>query len=183
MRRTIHAVVLVTIAALLTALIGSPSSAQAPGTTTVNGSLSIEPSSVTVGQTVKIGANFSNGDYVVTLFRQESGSTSWDQVAVVDSNEFGNAWFHDVQIDTKQKLYARITTGKAGITDTKTITPVPKAEPSDSPTGDLYAEPSFFTKGQKVQIVANFPNGEFDVTLFRKSGEIWAPLGKVRSKA
>ena len=103
-------------------------------------------------------------------------------VASKPANEFGNAYFSDVQIDTKQKLYARATNGKTGITNTKTITPTPKAEPSANPTGVLTAEPSFFTEGQTVQIVADFPNGEFDVTLFRKSGDLWVPLGKVKSK-
>src|SRR5688572_26176823 len=122
MRRTIHAVVLVTIAALLTALIGTPSSAQAPGSTTVNGTLSVEPAIVTVGQKVKVGANFSSGSFTITLYRQLSGSTTWTSVASKPANEFGNAWFNDVQIDTKQKLYARATNGKTGITNTKTIT-------------------------------------------------------------
>jgi hypothetical protein len=183
MRRTIHALVLVMIATLLTALIGTPSSAQAPGSTTVNGTLSVEPAIVTVGQKVKVGANFSSGSFTVTLYRQVSGSSTWTAVASKPANEFGNAWFNDVQIDTKQKLYARATNGKTGITNTKTITPTPKAEPSANPTGVLTAEPSFFTEDQQVKIVADFPSGEFDVTLFRKAGDLWAPLSKVRSNS
>ena len=183
MRRTIHAVVLVMIAAVLTALIGAPSAATPPGSTTVNGSLSIEPSTVVVGQTVKVGANFSSGAFTITLYKQESGSSEWIAVGSKPSNESGNAYFTGYQVDVKQKLYARATNGKTGITNTKTITPLPKPEPSANPTGNLYAEPSFFTDGQKVRIVADFPKGEFGVTLFRKSGDTWAALGKVTSKS
>ena len=183
MRRTIHVVVLAMIAGLLSALIGTPSSAQAPGSTTVNGTLSIDPSTVTVGQKVKVGANFSSGSFTITLYRQLSGSTSWTEVANKPANEFGNAWFSDVQIDTKQKLYARASNGKTGITNTKTVTPLPKAEPSANPTGVLTAEPSFFTEGQQVKIVADFPSGEFYVTLYRKAGDLWAPLSKVKSNS
>ena len=180
MRRTIHAVVLVMTAALLTAFLGSPSGAQPPGSTNVNGTFTVEPTTFTVGQKVKLGANFSDGVKTVTLYRQNG--SDWDKVTDDVTNEFGNAWFHDYEVDGAQKLYARITAGGTGITATKSLNPLPKAEPAANPTGALSAEPPFYTEGQKVQIVANFPNGEFDVTLYRKSGDVWAPLSKVRSK-
>ena len=60
---------------------------------------------------------------------------------------------------------------------------MPKAEPTCSPTGDADAEPPSSPRAKGPDRGELPDNGEFDVTLFRKSGDIWAPLGKVRSKA
>ena len=157
------------------ALVSTP-----PGSTTDTGSLTVDPASFTVGQKVTVGANFPSGSFTVTLFK-ETGSNVWDEVDTDESNANGNAYFYDYQVDGTQKLYARITDGPSGRTETKTLTPTPKIEPTGGAEGALSVQPTVFTKDQKVQVVANFSNGVSDVGLYRKTDGVWVKVGSDES--
>ena len=180
MRRSALVVLLASVLSL--SLLSTPGAAAEPnvppGSTKDTGNLSTDPTSFTVGEKVKVAANFPNGAFTVTLYKEVSSGV-WNSVGTDESNEFGNAYFTDYEVDATQKLYARITSeGKSGRTETRTLTPKPKVEPAANPTGVLSADPAVYTDGQNVQIAANFPNGVFNVTLYRKSDTgVWTTVG------
>ena len=74
MRRSVFAVVLTAVAALLASLTVSPGAAApvaiAPGSTPDTGSFSVDPATFTEGQSVKLAANFPDGVFTVTFFKK-----------------------------------------------------------------------------------------------------------------
>ncbi len=186
MRRSVLAVVLTAVAALFASLAVSPGSAApvaiAPGTTPDTGSFSVDPATFTEGQSVKLAANFPDGVFTVTFFKK-TAPDAWTSIGTDESNGFGNAYLTNYQVNGAQEIYARITAGPTGRTEVKKLNPTPKVEPSANPTGSLSVDPAVFTKDQKVKVVANFPNGVFGVTLYRKSGGVWIAVGTDESSA
>jgi hypothetical protein len=185
MRRSVLAVVLTAVTALLASLTVSPGAATpvaiAPGTTPDTGTFSVDPATFTEGQSVKLAANFPNGTFTVTFFKKTG--TDWSSIGTDESNSYGNAYLTNYEVNGAQEVYARITTGGTGRTEVKKLNPTPKVEPSANPTGSLSVSPAVFTKGQAVKVQANFPDGVFNVTLYRKSGDLWIPVGTDESSA
>jgi hypothetical protein len=84
------------------------------------GNLSVDPTSFSEGQLVKVAANFSDGSFDVTLYK-ETATGTWTAVGTDDSNSSGNAYFPNYQVNGTQKLFALTSTGKR--TEVDTLTP------------------------------------------------------------
>ena len=56
--------------------------------------------------------------------------------------------------------------------------------PTGRITGSLLSTPTLFAEGDALTFVANFPDGTFDVTLYKETApEVWSAVGKVRSSS
>ena len=161
-------------------------SANAPGDLPDIGNLSVSPTTFDVGQSVTVSANFPDGRFMVTLYK-ESSPGLWSAVGTDESNSSGNAYFSGYQVDDDQKLYARITSGtKQGRTEVDTL--IPRRPEVVTPTGpetaNLYQDPTTFAEGQAIKITANFPSGDFLVTLYRETSPgVWAAVATDQSNS
>lgn len=81
------------------------------------GNLYEDPSSFAEGQLIKITANFPDGRFDVTLYKETAPGT-WAAVGTDDSNSSGNAYFLNYQVNGTQKLFALTSTGKRTEVDT-----------------------------------------------------------------
>ena len=86
------------------------------------GNLSVDPSTFSVGESVRVAANFPDGSVLVTLYRETSPGV-WTAVATDQSNSSGNAYFDGYQVDGTQTLFARTPNGDR--TEVDTLTPAP----------------------------------------------------------
>ena len=86
------------------------------------GNLSVDPSTFSVGESVRVAANFPDGSVLVTLYRETSPGV-WTAVATDQSNSSGNAYFDGYQVDGTQNLFARKPNGDR--TEVDTLTPAP----------------------------------------------------------
>ncbi len=157
----------------------------APGDVPDTGSLSVSPSTFRVGDQVKVTANFPDGTFDITLYR-ESAPEEWVAVATKRSNDSGNASFDKYAVNATHNLYARITSGKkAGRTEVRTLTPAPpEVAAPEAETGRLTVSPQPFLRGESVKVTANFPKGEFDVGLFKETGpDAWTQVSKKESNS
>jgi beta-glucanase (GH16 family) len=157
-----------------------------PGTTPDTGSLSVSPTTFADGEKVKVSANFPDGTFDVSLYK-ETAPDVWSTVGVTRSSSSGNASFSGFQVTGVQKIYARITSGKkAGRTEVVTLTPKQPevVMPTESDIGSLTVSPTAFSVGDDVKITANFPDGTFDVTLYRETApDVWTSVGKLKSSS
>src|SRR5688500_17162220 len=128
MRRSVLAVVLTAVAALLASLTVSPGAATpvaiAPGSTPDTGNFSVDPATFTEGQSVKLAANFPSGVFTVTFFKKTG--IDWTSIGTDESNSSGNAYLTNYEVNGAQEVYARITTGPTGRTEVKKLNPTPK---------------------------------------------------------
>ena len=158
----------------------------APGDTADTGNLSVSPTTYAEGEAVRVAANFSDGTFDVTLYK-ETAPEEWTAVGVDRSNSSGNAYFEDYQVNGTQKLYARITSGtRVGRTEVDTLTPTPPevVTPTESDIGSLTVSPTTYLVGDAVKIVANFPDGTFDITLYKETEPgVWAAVRTLRSSS
>ena len=156
----------------------------APGDTPDTGNLSVSPTTFADGEKVRVSANFPDGTFDVTLYKETSPDV-WSSVAVMRSNSSGNAYFDGYQVTGVQKIYARITSGtKAGRTEVDTLTPTQPevVMPTETDIGSLTVSPTEFAVGDDLKITANFPDGTFDVTLYRETApDVWTSVAKLRS--
>ena len=91
----------------------------------VTGKLTESPTTYSAGDTISIKANFPNGRFPITLYKEDSPNT-WTAVATRNSNSSGDATFSGFPVTTaSQRVFAR----KANNTRTEvdTITPTPVA--------------------------------------------------------
>jgi hypothetical protein len=157
-----------------------------PGSTPDTGSLSVSPTTFVEGEKVKVTANFPDGTFDVTLYK-ETDPDAWSAVGVKRSNDSGKASFDGYQVNGVQRIYARITSGKkVGRTEVVTLTPKPPevVMPTETDIGSLTASPAGFSVGDDVKVTANFPDGTFDVTLYRETApDVWTSVGKLRSSS
>jgi hypothetical protein len=185
-RRSALAVVLTVLVALLAALSVSPSAATPPGDTADTGNLYVDPPAFNEGQSVKLTANFPDGVFTVTFFKK-TGPDTWTSIGTDESNAQGNAYLNGYTVNGTQDVYARITSGgPEGITETKTLTPIPPdvIAPTGPDTGNLSTDPTIITEGAKVSITANFPNGTFPVTLYKETApNVWTSVKTVQSNS
>jgi serine protease len=84
------------------------------------GNLYEDPTTFSEGQLIKITANFPDGRFNVTLYKETAPGT-WTAVGTDDSNSSGNAYFLNYQVNGTQKLVAVTSTGKR--TEVDTLTP------------------------------------------------------------
>ena len=83
------------------------------------------------------------------------------------------------------KYYAQVrTTGTNGLASpysatVSATTKAPPVQPENYPeTGNLSTNPTTFADGAKIQVAANFPDGLFDVYLYRKTSTgSWSKIG------
>ena len=157
-------------AAMIAAALGvstwSTASAEAPGDTPDTGSFYVTPDPPTVGEKPKLTANFPNGTFTVTFYKQ-TGDT-WTSVGTDVSNKSGNAYLTTHAVTEEETLYARITKGGTGRTEEKTVTPV-QVGPDGPDVASLYQDPATYSDGDLIKITANFPSGKFPITLFRET--------------
>lgn len=161
--------------------------ATAPGDVPDTGSLAFSPSTPRLGDTVKATANFPDGTFEITLFREAPGG-EWTKVAARKSSDSGNASFETTAAAEPQNLYARITSGKkAGRTEVRTLAAAPpKTEVAvvEKENGTLTVAPKAYTRGELVTLTARLPDGKFDVTLQKETGpEVWVDVVTVRSNS
>ncbi len=88
------------------------------------------------------------------------------------------------------KYYAQVrTTGTNGLGSSysSTVVATTKAagvQPENYPeTGNLSTNPATFGDGDKIQVAANYPDGVFDVYLYRKTSSGWTKIGTDRSSS
>ncbi len=180
------------LAAIISTVVMAPAAGSvaparlAPGDTPDTGNLSVSPTTFTEGEAVRVSANFPDGTFDVTLYK-ETAPDEWTAVGVDQSNSSGNAFFDGYQVNGVQKLYARITSGsKVGRTEVDTLTPTPPevVTPTEADIGSLSVSPTTFLVGDPVKITANFADGTFDVTLYKETEpDVWAAVRKVRSSS
>ena len=151
-------------------LLSVSASATALGDTPDTGNLYTDPASFSEGQSVKLTANFPNGVFMVTFFKQTAPET-WTSIGTDESNSYGNAYLTNYQVNGTQDVYARITSGgPEGRTEVKTLTPLPPdvIAPTGPDTGNLTESPTTFKAGDLISVTANFPDGTFPITLFKE---------------
>ena len=168
MRRPFALVLTLALAASALGLIPVAASATPPGDTPDTGNFYVDPTSFSEGQTVQLTANFPSGNYMVTFYRQTASDTwTWDRTD--PSNDSGNSYLN-YQVNGTQTLYARITSGGVGRTETKTLTPTPAGvvAPTGPDTGNLYQSPTTYANGDLISMTANFPDGTFPITLYKE---------------
>ncbi len=188
MRRSVLAVVLTVLAALLAALGGSPGAAMpsAPQLAGIayagedTGSLYVAPEEFFEGEKVKLTANFSNEVALadVTFYRETSpGSGDYEEFDSDQANKYGNAYITDYQVNEKQEIFARA--GDAGVTELRMLEPKTIDAGSCAQAGSLYASPAIFTAGQDVKLTANFASDQAgsNVTFYQKVGAESVSLG------
>ncbi len=190
-RQSALAVLLALVAAVLVPLAGSPSSA----TTSVasidysgskKGTFSTDPAEFTKGDKVKLAGNFpdSSANLVVTFYKETSpGSNNYDSVGTDESNQYGNAYFLDYQVDAKQRMFAR--TSKGLVTELDTLDPkIPPDPDTCSTAGTLTSNPAFITTGSKVQLWANYENDQSGAKVdFYKKGAPNVLLGSTTANS
>ena len=122
------------------------------------GTFSTDPAEFTKGDKVKLTGNFpdSSANLVVTFYKETSpGSNNYDSVGTDESNQYGNAYFLDYQVDAKQRMFAR--TSKGLVTELDTLDPkIPPDPDTCSTAGTLTSNPAFITPNSKVQLWANY---------------------------
>ena len=141
-----------------------------PGDTSDTGNLYTDPATFSEGQSVKLTANFPNGVFMVTFYKQTAPDT-WTSIGSDESNSSGNAYLTNYQVNGTQDVYARITSGApAGRTEVKTLTPTPAGviAPSGPDVGNLYQSPTVYAAGDSISMTANFPSGTFPITLYKE---------------
>ena len=189
---------IVALAAIISTVVMAPAvgsvapAGLAPGDTPDTGNLSVTPTTFAEGEAVRVSANFPDGTFDVTLYK-ETAPGEWTAVGVDASNSYGNAYFDGYKVNGVQNLYARITSGSTvGRTEVNTLTPIAPAAPTEpgavTPTesdiGSLSVSPTTFMVGDAVKIIANFPDGTFDVTLYKETGpDVWSAVRTVRSSS
>ena len=158
-------------------------STNAPGTTPDTGNLSVSPTSFLAGESVTVSANFPDGRFEVTLYKETSPGV-WTAVGTKGTSSSGNASFTGYRVDDAQKLYARITSGtRQGRTEVDTLTPQVIA-PTGADKGNLSVDPATFSQGQSVRISANFPDGSVLVTLYRETAPgVWTAVATDQSSS
>jgi len=166
--------------ALVASILGMTTSATAipPGDTPDTGNLYVSPTSFSVGQSVKLTANFPSGLFTVTYFKKVS-DTEWTSIGTDASNRYGNAYLNH-EVNESEEIYARITSGGAeGRTETQTLTPTPApvVAPDGPDVASLYQSPTTYAAGDEIKITANFPSGTFPVTLYKEGpADTWTEV-------
>ena len=139
----------------------------------------MQPTVFTEDQKVQVVANFPDGVADVGLYRKTDGI--WVKVGTDESSTAGNAYFKDYVVKGGEELFARKSNGDDTEVDTLTAQTIDPANFTE--TGTIYTDPAKIYDGRKGTIVANFPNGVFDVTVFRKTGNEWVPVGNDETSA
>ena len=186
MRRSPSLVLLAAIAAVSVVVVTlSAASAEPPGDTADTGNFYVDPDPPTVGQTVKLTANFPSGSFDVTFY-ERTGPDTWTSIGTDASNDSGNAYLYTHVVDGPEELYARITSGGEGRTEVKTVTPIPAdaIAPTGTVRGSLAQSPSTFADGAQISMTANFPDGTFPITLYREvSANAWSAVATKQSSS
>ena len=173
------------IATALAVSTWSSASAVPPGDTPDTGSFYTTPDPPTVGEPVKLTANFPSGTFMVTYYKR-TGADTWTPIGTKTSNSYGNAYLSTHVVNEQEDLYARITSGGTGRTEVKTVTPVPApvVAPTGPDVGSLYQVPETYAEGDLITITANFPSGTFPITLYRESApDVWTAIGTKTSNS
>ena len=150
------------------------------------GTFSTDPAEFTKGDKVKLTGNFpdSSANLVVTFYKETSpGSSNYDSVGTDESNQYGNAYFLDYQVDAKQRMFAR--TSKGLVTELDTLDPkIPPDPDTCSTAGTLTSNPAFITTGSKVQLWANYENDQSGAKVdFYKKGSPNVLLGSTTANS
>ncbi len=174
-------------AAAVTASTFSAASAEPPGDTEVTGNFYVTPDPPSVGQTVKLTANFPSGNYDVTFY-EKTGSEpeTWTSIGTDPSNDQGNAYLYTHEVDGNEELYARITSGGEGRTAVKTVTPIPADVilPNGPDVGNLHQTPLTYAEGDLIKLTANFPSGTFPITVYKETGpNEWTEIATKQSNS
>jgi len=183
-RRPIALVLTLALAASALGLIPVAASATPPGDTPDTGNLYVDPVSFSEGQSVQLTANSPSGNYMVTFYKQ-TGTDTWTSIGTDPSNDSGNSYL-TYQVNGTQTLYARITSGGTGRTETKTLTPTPApvVAPTGPDTGNLYQSPTVYSDGDSISMTANFPSGTFPITLYKEgTTDTWTEVATKTSNS
>ena len=181
MRRSVLAVVLVAVAALVASLgvsptLAAPSAVQPlaigySGTDT--GSFYVAPDEFFEGEKVKLTANFPNDNALddIGFYRETApGSGDYEKFDTDKANSSGNAYIYDYEVQEKQNAFARTPSGD--VTELHSIEPKVVEPGACTTAGMLYVSPTVVTAGQKVRFTANFPSDQAGttVTFLKKVG-------------
>jgi hypothetical protein len=187
MRRSILAVVLTVVAALLATLGGSPGAA-APSSlvqpTAIayegdeTGVLSVRPGTYFEGQEVQFLANFPTTKASDTVtFYEEVATDDFAPIDTDEANHLGNAYSSAFEVSDDRRIFAQTSDGD--VTQLQKLDPQSVSPDTCSKTGKLDTLPAIVTEGASITLRANFPSDQelLDVTFFRKTGDALAPLG------
>ena len=173
--------------AAVTASTFSAASAEPPGDTEVTGNFYVTPDPPSVGQTVKLTANFPSGNYDVTFYEKTASEPeTWTSIGTDPSNDQGNAYLYTHEVDGNEQLYARITSGGEGRTAVKTVTPIPADVilPNGPDVGNLHQTPLTYAEGDLIKLTANFPSGTFPITVYKETGpNEWTAIATKQSNS
>ncbi|MGH3474618.1 MAG: hypothetical protein ACRDOT_06865, partial [Aeromicrobium sp.] len=174
--------------ALVVSILGVTSSATAipPGDTADTGNLGMDPAAPSDGQAVRLSANFPSGPTFTVTFFKQTGPETWTSIGTDASNSYGNAYLSNYVVGGEQNLYARITSGGTGRTEVDTVTPTPAEaiQPNGPDTGNLNTDPATYAEGDTITISANFPDGNFLVTLYKETApNVWTSVGTDQSNS
>ena len=157
----------------------------APGDTPDTGNFYVAPEPYSEGQAVKLTANFPDGVFMVTFYKQ-TGADTWTSIGTDESNAQGNAYLNNYVVNGNQNLYARIATSPEGRTEIKALTPLPPdvIQPNGPDTGDLTESPTTYVAGDNISVKANFPSGSFPITLYKEGpANVWSVVSTVASNS
>ncbi len=157
--------------------LASTATATPPGETPITGTFAVTPEPVEDGQSAKLTANFPNGNYMVTFYKQDGAD--WVSIGTDASNKYGNSYLTNYTVNGDQTLYALITSGGTGRTPEKVVTPTPAPviAPDGPVTATFYTDPTSYTDGDTIKITANFPSGTFPVTLYKETEtDVWTKV-------
>ena len=171
-----------------TAAVLQPAGIAYTGTDT--GNLSTAPFEYLDGQTIELYANFdANIGINDVTFYEETSPDDFSAIGTDEANTYGNAYKRDYVVHGEQRIFAQVVEGPhAGeVTEIDTITPsaaVP-IDPNNYPdTGNLTTDPTTFTTNQQVKVSANFPDGIFNVTLYKETSPgVWTDVGHDESNS
>ena len=181
--RRFSAVVL-TFALVASALAMASSSASAePYSGTEAGVLKASPGTFTAGQPIELMANFpSDQASKVITFLEETSPGDFTSIGTDAANDLGNAYFEPVTVDAEQDFFARTPDGK--VTQLLTLKPTVVHPDNYAVGGTLTMNPATAHEGDIVYLLANFPDGTFDVTLYEETSPgTWSTLGVDRTNS
>jgi hypothetical protein len=151
----------------------------------VTGVLSSKQPVFAAGQQIELMANFPSdqSSKAITFFKEASpGSNDYESLGTRTANSSGNAYFKPLTVDAEQEVFARAPDGE--VTQLLTLKPTVINPDNFTVGGTLSMSPSTVVKGGTVSIVANFPNGTFNVTLFQESESgVWEAIGSKASNS
>ncbi len=158
----------------------------APGDTPDTGNFYVAPEPYSEGQAVKLTANFPDGIFMVTFYKETAPDT-WTSIGTDESNAQGNAYLNNYVVNGDQNLYARAaTTPDEGRTEVKALTPLPPDVilPNGPQTGSLTESPTTFVAGDNISLTANFPSGSFPITLYKEGpANVWSVVSTKASNS